>query len=99
MPLAFRCDADVAVAALGDVLTDGQAKTRTLDKVVEFDEALEDAGLLLFGDAGTCVQTIEQQSIGNTTTIVLLTAVPVVVVTVVMLSSSRGFFMRNCVEL
>ena len=50
MALALGGDADVAVAALDDVLTDGESETGALNIVVEFDETLEHCRLLVLGN-------------------------------------------------
>ena len=51
MTLAVADDADVTAATLGDGLTDGETHSRSLDKLVELDEAFEYRCLLVGGDA------------------------------------------------
>ena len=59
----FALDAYLAVTLLDDGLTDGEAETSALDKVVELDEALKYRCLLLLGDAGTRVFAIEVETV------------------------------------
>ena len=49
---------------IDDGLADTQTETCSLYEVVKFDESLKDTGLLLFGNTGTCVLTIEVETIG-----------------------------------
>ena len=78
MALALGGDADVAVAALDDVLTDGESETGALHEVVQLDEALEDARLLVLGDAGAGVEAVEGQSFGLSAAVELRTTLPMV---------------------
>ena len=63
MPLAFAVDANASATALGNGLADVEAKASSLNVLVEFDKAVEDHFLLLLGDAGSRVLTIDVQSI------------------------------------
>ena len=58
MAFAFRLDTDLATGELGDGLADAEAEARTLDKVVEFDEAFKYIGLLVLGNACTGVLAV-----------------------------------------
>ena len=78
MALALGGDADVAVAALDDVLTDGESETGALHEVVQLDEALEDARLLVLGDAGAGVEAVEGQSFGLSAAVECRATLPVV---------------------
>ena len=78
MSLAFGGDADVAVAALDDVLADGESEAGTLHEVVQLDESLEDARLLVLGDAGASVEAVEGQSFGLSAAVELHAALPMV---------------------
>ena len=62
-------DTNLAVAVISDSLADTEAKACTLHKVVELDKALEDAGLLLLGDACACIFAIEVEPVGFLTAI------------------------------
>ena len=59
MALALAINTDTSATALYDVLADGETQTGTLHKVVELDEAFENGGLLVLGNAGTCILAIE----------------------------------------
>ena len=63
MAFALGGDSDMPVTTVGDGLTDAQAQSRTLHKVIQLHETLKDAGLFLFGDTGTGILTIEQQPV------------------------------------
>ena len=63
MPLTFGGNPDMPVTTVGDGLTDAQAQSRTLYKVIQLYETLKDTGLFLFGDTGTGILTIEQQPV------------------------------------
>ena len=51
------------MTGIGEGFTDGEAETGTLHKVIDFEEALEDLGLGLRGDAGTRIFTIGIQAL------------------------------------
>ena len=55
--------ANLSATSLNDGLANGEAEACSLDKVVELDETLEHGGLLVLGDAGTRILTIEVESV------------------------------------
>ena len=58
----LTADTDLSLAALYDILTDRQTKTRALHEFVEFDETLEDGILLFLWDTAAGVLAIEVKS-------------------------------------
>lgn len=62
-PLAFGYHTDVAMTSVGEGLTDGEAETSSLNKVVDLIEPFEDLGLCLFGDSVTRILTIDVQAL------------------------------------
>lgn len=58
----LTADTDLSLAALHDILTDRQTKTRALHEFVEFDETLEDGILLSLRDTAAGVLAIEVKS-------------------------------------
>ena len=61
MALAFAVDTDAAAATLGDGLADAETEACALHELVELDEAFEDRGLLLLGDAQARVLAVDVQ--------------------------------------
>ena len=59
MSFAFALDTDASTAFLDNGAADGETETCALYEVVEFDEAFEDAGLQVKGNARTRVFAIE----------------------------------------
>ena len=51
------------MTGIGEGLTDGEAETGTLHKVIDLEEALEDLGLRLLGDAGTRILAVGIQAL------------------------------------
>ena len=63
MSLTFRGDTDLSATTFCNGLTDAEAQTRTLHEVVELDETLKHTGLLLLGNTGTGILTIEVDTV------------------------------------
>ncbi len=55
-------DAYGAAATLDDALADGESEAGALNELVELDEAVEDGGLLLLGDAGAGVLAVDVEA-------------------------------------
>ena len=68
----------MAIAALDDILADGESQTSALHKVVQLDEPFEHTRLLLLGDAGTSVEAVDGESVRLAAAVERRTAVPVV---------------------
>ena len=63
MAFALALDTYASTAFLDNGMTDGESETCALNEVVKFDEAFEDAGLLLGWDAYTRVFAIEVNAV------------------------------------